>query len=67
MIGKYPACLKCKRLVITETFVGDKAFGWSCEAYPDGNIPATILVGGNPHTEAVDGDHGIRFEPKAEK
>ncbi len=32
-----------------------------CVAFPDG-IPAQISNGLNPHTEPVDGDHGVQFE-----
>lgn len=34
-----------------------------CMAFPDG-IPKDILSGKVSHEDAVDGDHGIRFEPK---
>ena len=36
--------------------------GMKCEAFPDG-IPEEIWTGENPHTEAVDGDGGLRYEP----
>ena len=59
MIGPAPVCLDCTRLHDTET-------GFFCDAYPEGDgIPVRILVGGDPHTEAVPGDHGLRFEAKA--
>lgn len=35
---------------------------WTCAAFPT-EIPAEILSGENPHTEHVDGDQGIRYEP----
>jgi hypothetical protein len=33
----------------------------TCAAFPDG-IPAEIWDGTNHHTEAVAGDHGLRFQ-----
>lgn len=33
--------------------------GWDCDAYEE--IPDVIFEGGNPHTEQVLGDQGIRF------
>jgi hypothetical protein len=32
-----------------------------CTAFPEG-IPIEIAYGDNEHMEAVEGDHGIRFE-----
>lgn len=64
MIGKKAVCIGCRRLAINEEFGTDKPFGWSCDAYPDGDIPDIIVTGGNPHTSEVVGDHGIRFEAK---
>lgn len=37
---------------------------YTCEAFPRG-IPAVIVLG-NPHTRAVFGDKGIRFERRPE-
>lgn len=45
-----PNCWDCKHIHADYT----------CEAFPDG-IPAVIALG-NPHTRAVFGDKGIRFE-----
>jgi hypothetical protein len=45
------ACVTCKH----------KRDGATCAAFPRG-IPRQILSGDNPHTEPVDGDHGIQFE-----
>lgn len=39
--------------------------GQRCMAFPEG-IPDDIWTGRNPHTEPVDGDHGIRYEPLGE-
>ena len=33
----------------------------TCNAFPV-KIPDSISFGGNPHTEAVEGDRGIRYE-----
>lgn len=36
----------------------------TCDAFPaPGSIPRAIFPEGDPHTEPVPGDHGIRFEP----
>ena len=48
-------CHLCKHLVD-----GAKR---SCEAFPQG-IPWDIWDGRNKHTEAVQGDRGIRFESR---
>ena len=61
MIGKKAVCVKCARLIVNEEFGTDKPFGWYCAAYPDGDIPPEISVGGNPHTSPVEGDDGILF------
>lgn len=45
-------CLNCRHYL----------FGWRCEAFPDG-IPAEIRLGENDHSEPVEGDSGITFEP----
>jgi hypothetical protein len=49
-----PVCLRCKH------FRGAA----SCDAFPQ-KIPDLIFLEGDPHTERVPGDHGIRFEPRA--
>jgi hypothetical protein len=36
--------------------------GLTCDAFPRG-IPDTVILGGDPHTGPLPGDHGIRFEP----
>jgi len=37
----------------------------TCEAFPDG-IPDEVLAMENDHSEPIDGDHGIQFEPAYE-
>lgn len=49
-----PACATCDHWDVGEQV---------CEAFPDG-IPDSIFLYGNPHTESVPGDQGIRFEPR---
>lgn len=34
---------------------------WACDAFPD-RIPAPICRGEHDHTEAYEGDHGVRYE-----
>jgi hypothetical protein len=46
-----PTCMVCRNLT------GERA----CTAFTE-EIPDSIWLEGNPHTEPVDGDHGIRFE-----
>lgn len=46
-------CLYCKH----------KTEGATCAAFPDG-IPEDILNQDNDHTEPVEGDNGIQFEPR---
>jgi hypothetical protein len=36
---------------------------YTCAAFPDG-IPGIIADSGSDHTEHVEGDHGIKFEPR---
>ena len=38
-----------------------RSFDHACNAFPEG-IPNSIWFNGNPHTEAVVGDRGIRYE-----
>jgi hypothetical protein len=58
MLGEVPVCVDCLNLRETpNTFV--------CLAFPNG-IPVDIIVGGNPHTDYVPGDGGIRFEQRKE-
>jgi hypothetical protein len=52
-----PACLKCAHFNEADTV------GFTCAAFPEG-IPDAVLVGGDPHTEPIEGDHGLRFEAK---
>lgn len=59
-IGPSPACLACLH------FHESNGEGLTCDAFPAG-IPDLILVEGNPHTKPVQGDHGIRFEPRKPK
>lgn len=55
-----PACLRCKHF-------RPKALGPSCDAFPHpARIPDRIWLFGDPHAKPVEGDHGIRFEPKPE-
>jgi hypothetical protein len=61
-LGPVAACTKCSRLIINTDPLAE-VWGWQCEAFPEG-VPAIIYAGGNPHTSPVEGDHGIRFEPK---
>ena len=48
-----PVCMECKH------FLGARR----CDAFPE-KIPDLIWLEGNPHTEHIDGDHGIRFEAR---
>lgn len=50
-----PQCFACKNLLEFE----DKI---TCRAFPQG-IPEEILLGKFDHSNAYDGDNGIRFEP----
>jgi hypothetical protein len=61
MIGPVPACISCKHNHDWET--KDFSKGWVCDAYPDG-IPDEIIIGGNPHTDYIIGDHGIKYIPR---
>ncbi len=38
-----------------------------CKAFDDFQIPEEIRVGNNDHTEPVEGDNGITFEPITDK
>ena len=49
-----PQCAKCKHYRPEEI---------ACAAFPDG-VPMPILVNNVNHKYPVEGDHGIRFEPK---
>lgn len=54
-----PLCMFCKRY--------DKSSdALSCTAFPDG-IPMTIIQSSVDHRKAVDGDHGLRFDPIDDK
>ena len=35
---------------------------FSCNAYPNGNIPTAIATGLHDHTKPFKGDNGVRFE-----
>jgi len=48
-----PACMTCRHY--------NREKPSTCDAFPD-RIPDAIYSGGNPHTEPVAGDHGIRYE-----
>lgn len=54
MIVAPPACMDCIHY--------DRSKPVTCAAFPD-RIPDVIWLEGDPHTEPVKGDHGIRFEP----
>ena len=47
-------CIDCKHFNMTEV---------NCTAFPDG-IPLEIMSGENDHTDEVEGDNGIRYEPE---
>lgn len=49
-----PQCHGCKHWNANTT---------TCAAYPEG-IPLGILSNDLDHTEELDGDHGIQFEPQ---
>lgn len=49
-----PPCFEC------EHFQGMVDNAIRCAAFPDG-IPNEVF--GSPHTEPVEGDHGIQFTP----
>jgi hypothetical protein len=51
------ACMSC---VHFDASVRDREV---CGAFPDG-IPLKILLGKHSHRTPVEGDHGIRWEPK---
>lgn len=53
--ARKPPCQKC--IHRSEKLPG------ICTAFPDG-IPNVILTGRNNHQTEVEGDHGVRFEPK---
>jgi hypothetical protein len=59
-IGRAPICVGCKHLNPAQEWGNGK-----CAAFPDG-IPDEIWVKGFDHTKPYPGDHGIRFEAKAE-
>lgn len=50
-----PACMSCVHY--------DRTKPVTCTAFPD-RIPDVIWLEGDPHTQPVTGDHGIRFEAK---
>lgn len=49
-------CLFCRR------FHAGRKDETSCDAFPEA-IPAAILRSELDHRQAVDGDHGLRFDP----
>jgi hypothetical protein len=53
-----PACMTCVHY--------RRELPVSCDAFPE-RIPDLIWLKGDPHTKPVDGDHGIRYEPKAKE
>ena len=52
-----PICMVCKHY--RRDYTG---WGYRCDAFPDG-IPKLIIESEVDHREAIDGDHGIQFEP----
>ncbi len=51
-MDKEPICYHCANMLV-----------WPyCLAFPDG-IPEDIRLGENDHSEPVEGDHGLQFEP----
>ena len=56
-----PICLRCRHLQMNR--IGKSA--WTCAAFPTG-IPDSILTMKNDHRKPYPGDHGIRFEQRAE-
>jgi hypothetical protein len=50
-----PACMTCRHYRPSNPV--------TCDAFPT-RIPEVIWLQGNPHTEPVLGDHGIRYERK---
>ena len=57
-----PQCLECVHITARR---GD---GMTCEAFPaPGRIPNAILLNEHDHREPFEGDHGVRFEAKAER
>jgi len=57
MEGLPPICVDC------QYFNETSAHPVTCAAF-HGGIPDEIFTYGNPHVEPIDGDNGIRFEPK---
>lgn len=45
--------------------IGQRPDGPTCAAFPDG-IPVTVRRNGVDHRQAVDGDHGVRWESNGE-
>lgn len=53
-------CLRCRHLHQPV----DALFP-TCDAFPDG-LPWIMQSGNDDHKEPLEGDHGIRFEPRDE-
>ena len=49
-----PLCMQCRHI----------RANWTCDASPRGIPPEIYLDRGTDHTRPVQGDHGIRFEPR---
>lgn len=52
-------CPTCRHMIGVDVEAGR----YICVAFPDG-VPDEIMTGEIDHTQPVDGDHGIRYEPR---
>lgn len=52
-----PQCFSCEHFRAAER---------RCDAFTNTEIPDEIWFNGDPHTEPIDGDNGIRFKLAAE-
>lgn len=64
MTTPIPFCFDCARF--HEPGVKDGVPFYTCEAFPDG-IPTEILVTQHDYDQPYPGDHGLRYQPEAEK
>lgn len=51
---------RCQRFLAAAGPLDDPTF--VCRAFPTG-IPEDVLAGRNDHTQPIDGDGGLRYEP----